>query len=314
MKSLFYGTLALDDIDLPSVSIRGIPGGSGVFGTLAASIFCDTGIVSVLGSDFPKEFLKKMEKKGVNTAVLQRSKKLSFRWGAKYSDDLSEVKTVNRELNALEDFDPSKLKKIDDVKAVFVSKNSPLSQKGVFNVVPKKAIKILESRGNWITNERTALKKVLKEVDIFFVNEEELGLLVQKDLPIPEMMERVMLLGPKIIVFKRGEHGLVMYGKYGTMIVPSYPLTYAIDPTGAGDSLAGSLVGILGCMGELNEKNMKTALVLASTVSSFVVEDYGTASLEELTLNEVINRASMYLGQLPSLADLRVEKVEKRIK
>jgi sugar/nucleoside kinase (ribokinase family) len=312
MKSLFYGALALDDIDLPSLSMRDVPGGYGVYGTLAASIFCDVGLLSVLGADFPKRFLKTMEKRGVNTSLVQKSKKPSFRWEAKYSHENSKIVTINREFNSFKDFDPKKLKGLSAVKAVFVSKNDPVVQKQILDAVPKKAIKIIETERNWITNQRKDVLKAMKDVDIILINEREMRLLVKEDFSIPLMVEKLMLLGPKVVILKRGEQGLVMYGKYGTMIVPCYPLTYAVDSVGVGSSLAGALVGILGCMEELNAKNLKTALILASTVSSFVVEDYGTGVLEELTINEVINRASRYLGQLPSMYDLRSEKVERK--
>ena len=312
MKALFYGALALDDIEIPDVSLKDVPGGYGVYGTLAGAIFCDIGLLSVLGSDFPRKFVKKMEKRGVNTSLLQRSKKPSFKWEARYSSDISKVVTVSREKNAFEDLDFRKIKGVRDVKAVFVSKANPATQLKLINAMPKKSIKIYETNRDYITNLRKGVLKALKKVDIFLISEDEIRYLVKEDFSIPLMVEKIMMMGPKVVILKKGEQGFVMYGKCGTMIVPAYPLAYAVDSIGAGSAMAGALTGILGCMGELSAKNLKTALILANTVASFVVEDYGTRMLEELTLTEVINRASMYLSQLPSLYDLRAESMEKK--
>lgn len=313
MKSLFYGPISMDDIVLPDMSMKDMPGGYGVYGSLAGSIFCDIGLVSVLGSDFPKKFIKKMQKRGINTSLVQKSNKPCFHWEARYSSDISKVVTISRELNAFGDFDPKKLKGLSEVKAVYVSKSDPILQKKVMDAVPKKAIKIFESGKNWITNQRKDVIKAMKNADVFLVNEDEIRHLIKEDFSVPLMIERVMMLGPKVVVLKKEDQGLVMYGKYGTMIVPGYPLIYAVDSIGVGSAMAGALVGILGCMEDLNAKNLKTALILANTVASFVVEDYGTTVLEDLTLTEVINRASMYLSQLPSLYDLRAEGMEKKI-
>lgn len=300
MKTLFYGMLALDDIELPHHELTGSIGGSASYGSLAASLFSPVMLASVIGNDFPKEFVAILNRKGVDTHATQQSKKPSAVWQARYSEDLSEVKTLYREYNAFEDFNPSLLKgRLSDVSVAFLSKNDPDIQSQIIDLLPKDSFVIVESRVTWISGKRHRLSEVLKKADVYFLDEEEAHLLVGRDTPVPEMIEQVMLMGPKTVVFKRGEHGLIMYGKKGIMIVPPYPLAYAVDPSGAGDVLGGAMAGVLCRLGKTGDKEVKTALLIASIVSSFVVEDYGTEALVNLTLDEVLNRTEVFLRQLP---------------
>jgi sugar/nucleoside kinase (ribokinase family) len=305
MKSALFGSLSLDQINLPGTETMNLVGGSALYASLASSLFCETGILGVLGNDYPKEPLALLEKKGIDTTLLQHSKKPSFRWSADYSADLSQALTTNRSFNSFADFDVSLLKgKMSEVKAIYVGKNDPTTQKALFDLTQKKAIQIMSTRANWITNRREDLEKALASADIFLLHDRELKLLVGPNLSLPEMIEKAMTLGPKVIVLMRDEHGLVMYGKMGNMVVPSYPMAFAVDPTGAGDAFGGALTGVLGCLGKLTPTTMRKALVLASIVASYVVEDYGTASLENLTVSQVRNRATLFLAQLPTSVDI----------
>jgi sugar/nucleoside kinase (ribokinase family) len=309
-KALFFGTLALDDIELPSIHLEKSPGGSAGYGSMAAALFSPVLVSSVVGKDFPKKYLDLMKSKGVDLSLVQKSAKLSSRWRARYSDDLSDVKTLLREYNAFEDYDPMRLaNKVDDVGAAFLSKNDPELQLEIIKLLPEKATVIVESRGAWITEKRAKLIEVLQRADVYYLDEWEASLLVGGDTPVPEMIEKVMHMGPKVVVFKRGEHGLVMYGQKGTMIVPPYPLAYAIDPTGAGDVLGGGVAGVLAKLEAFDDDCMKTALILASITSSFVVEDYATEALHDLNLEEVVNRSRIFLKQLPNESEINMKKV-----
>lgn len=305
MKTALFGSLSIDQINLPGTETMELVGGSALYASLAAALFCEAGVLSVLGNDFPKDPMALLKKKHVNTTLLQRSKKPSFRWSADYSGDLSRASTTNRSFNSFAEFDSKRLKgKLSDVKAIYVGKNDPILQRELFGLTSKNAIQIMSTRANWITNRRDDLKMALERADIFLLHDEELKLLVGPHLSLPEMIEKAMALGPKVIVLMRDEHGLVMYGKMGTMVVPSYPMAFAVDPTGAGDAFGGALTGVLGCLGRLTPKTMRKALVLASIVASYVVEDYGIASLENLTISQIMNRAKLFLTQLPTNGDI----------
>ncbi|OGV92781.1 hypothetical protein A3B57_02095 [Microgenomates group bacterium RIFCSPLOWO2_01_FULL_47_10] len=314
MKAAFFGAVSLDDITLPSMCLTKTVGGSAVYGALAGNLFCRTGMISVLGADFSKNYVTFLKQKGIDTSLLQKSKKPSFRWVAEYSSDLTMVKTINREPGAFADFDAKKLKgKLKSIKALFVSKNNPIEQLAVLKAAPKDTIRIMATRSNWITNYRENLKKALAYTDLFLIHDSELKLLVGESSSLPEMIEQAMHYGPKVIVLMRGEHGLVMYGSMGTMIVPSYPLAYAVDPTGAGDVFGGSLAGGLASLGKLTPSTMRKALILASMAASFVVEDYGTKALENLTIKEVVNRTKMFLHQLPTGVDVPMTIKNSRV-
>jgi sugar/nucleoside kinase (ribokinase family) len=300
MQALFWGVLALDDLSLPTAQLDNKIGGSAAFGALASSFFAPTILASVMGNDFPQSFMNELKKRGVITDNVRRSKKPSFKWVGRYSPDLAAVQTINREMNSFEDFRVGDYKgKLDDVGAAFLSKNDPEIQLELLELLPEKAVTIMETRESWMVDKREVIMRVMKLIDVFLVREEEAQVLLGESLPVPEMIEKILHMGPKVIVFKKGEHGLVMYGKMGTMLVPSYPFVYAVDPTGAGDVLGGTIAGVLAALGRFDVEAMKTAVVLAGIMASFTVEDYGVDSLIELTKDAIANRTKLFLRQLP---------------
>ena len=300
MKSFICPTLAIDDITLPDTVLTKVVGGSSTYAALASSLFAPTVLGSIVGNDFPEKYLTFLAKRGVDTRGVQHSKKPSFHWVAKYSDDLHDVKTIKNELNAFEDFRVPPLKKYTKgCYSAFISNIDPDIQLKILKLLPKKTITIIDSMDLWMIEKLPALKKAIKLADIFMVSEPEAEVLVQEKLPLPSLIERLMLLGPKVVIYKRGEHGIAMYGKMGTLIVPSYPLTFAVDPSGAGDALGGAIAGVLSRLGRFDRQSMASAMVLGSIIASFTVEGYGTEGLEQVILPEVINRAKVFLSQLP---------------
>lgn len=311
MYSLVIGGIAIDDIQLPHETLTGVVGGSAIYGSLASSIFTPTYLGGVMGEEFPKDFHKRMIDLGIDMSMLQRSKKPSFHWSARYSSDLSTVTTLHQQLNAFEDFKTPNFKDAQSpIAAAFVSNIDPEIQIKILNSLPKKTIKIIDSMDLWVVEKRKQLREAISLADILLINEAEMQLFVPEPIPVVDKVEKMMEIGPKVVIYKRGEYGLTMYGKLGTMTIPSYPLSYAVDPSGAGDVLGGSLAGVLARYHSLTPKAMKTAIVLASIVASYVVEDYVTDGVIDLTLEEVLNRTKLFLTQLPSdeeidLASLR---------
>jgi sugar/nucleoside kinase (ribokinase family) len=181
------------------------------------------------------------------------------------------------------------------------------TQLKVLRQIPKKTIKIVSSMGIFIVQDKDGVLDVFKKSDIVLLSEKEARLLTQDESTIPEIIERVMISGPKVVILKSGKHGFTMYGRMGTLIVPSYPLAFAVDPTGAGDALGGALAGALAQFNRFDRGSVTTAAVLASIVASFTVEGLGTQSLEDLTVEEVYNRTTVFMGQLPNSDSLRVD-------
>jgi sugar/nucleoside kinase (ribokinase family) len=309
MNVLVCGSTAFDSIKLPSVTTDNEVGGAGVYASVAASIFAPTRLASSIGIDFSEDFLNVLKGKGVDLSLVQKSNKKTFHWTARYSNDLSECVVVNREFGADADFKPSLLKgKVNDVQVAFLAKIDPKIQLEVISLLPKKTIIIIESAPRWTTTERNILKEVLKRTDVFMVSSEEAGLLVDVEPSVPHLIEQILQMGPKVVVFKKGEFGLTMYGKMGNMVVPSYPFAYAVDPTGAGDVLGGSIAGVLAKLGTFDTPSLKKAVLIGSTMASFTVEDYGLNSLLRVTYEEVINRTKLFLNQLPAAHLLPLEK------
>lgn len=310
MKSLILGTFNIDDITLPKESLKKVVGGAASYAALASSLFASTGVGGMAGADFPQDFINTLIKKGVDVSNIQRSEKPSFRWKALYSNDLTDLQTTYQAMNASADLD---VEKIDGVaafaKVVFFSNLDPSAQLKMINKVPSHVIKLLDSMDLWIVEKREVLREVLSKVDIYFVSEQEAKLLVGKSLPIHEMVNEIMQLGPKVVVIKKGQNGLSMFGAFGTLSIPSYPMVHVIDPSGAGDSLGGATAGVLARLGSFTFESVATALFMGSVVSSFVVEGYTLEPLIGLTMDEVMNRADMYMKQLPNKDLLLLDRI-----
>jgi sugar/nucleoside kinase (ribokinase family) len=298
--ALVIGGVALDEIALPTTHLTNVVGGSAVYGALASILFSPTFISGVYGSDFPQDYLKRLEDKGIETSFLKASQKASFRWSGKYSQDLASITNINESIGAFEDFKvPQFGKKKDLIAAAFIANNDPESQIEIMENLNSGTIKILDSMDLWVLDKRQSLMNAIKLADVLLINEAEAHLLFRGLTAVPDLMEKIMRLGPKVVIYKRGEHGVVMYGRLGTLVVPSYPLSYAIDPSGAGDVFGGALAGVLSRFGTLDERSIKTAVLLASITSSFVVENYATDGIIDVHAEEVKNRANLFFKTMP---------------
>lgn len=309
MRSALFGSLSIDEIRLPGTPAFQAVSGSAYYSSLASALFCDSVLLGVAGKDYSKKSLQALAARGIDLSLLQHSKKPAVKRVVEYSTESGEATTLFRANNCFDDFSPQLLKgKLTQVQSMYVGKNNPAFQLELFKLMPKSAVQIMSTRPYWIVYEREKLEKALKLTDIFLLHDKELKLLVGEGYTLPEMIEKVMSYGPRVVVLMRDEHGLVVYGRMGTMVVPSFPLAFAVDPTGAGDAFGGALSGVLACLNGLTTKNLRKALILASVVSSFVVEDYGPNTLNTLTLKQVINRAQLFLNQLPTTDDIVNEK------
>ncbi|RLE45559.1 hypothetical protein DRJ25_05480 [Candidatus Woesearchaeota archaeon] len=310
MKSLILGTFNIDDISLPNTQLSKVVGGAASYAALASALFATTGVGGVAGNDFPKEFVSQLEEKGVDISNIQYVDSPSFRWKAMYSADLNNLKTTYQSMNASKELDVEKINgRSKTAKVVFFSNLDPNHQLKMIEKTPKHVIKLLDSMDLWIEEKRDVLKKVLKQVDIYFVSEHEASILIGKQLPLHDMITEVMRLGPRVVVIKKGRHGLSMYGELGTLAIPSYPLAHVLDPSGAGDSLGGATAGALARLGKFDFESVATALFMGSVVASFVIEGYTHDVLLNLTLDEVLNRSEFYLKQLPNTDNMLIDNI-----
>ncbi len=285
---LIVGSMAFDDLELPTVTARDVVGGAATYAALSASLFTRPRVVAVVGRDFPREVLSEFEGRGIDTAGIEHAEGQTFRWAGRYSEHLDSRVTLDTQLNVFAEFRPRLPEQYRQTRSVLLANIHPALQLSVLDqLTTRPRLVVADTMNFWIERERTTLERVLGRVDTLVINDEELRLLAGEH-SIRKAARTVLRMGPSRLICKRGEFGSLLFDEHGIFCAPPYPLEHAIDPTGAGDTFAGALVGFL-CRAEtLDEATLRRALLVASAVASFTVEDVGTrrlATLDEPGMN-----------------------------
>ena len=295
-KLLAVGTVAFDAIETPFGKTNKILGGSGTFVGLAASQFgIETGIVSVVGGDFPEAYLSMMNEKGINTDGIEIIKSgKTFFWSGRYHNDMNSRDTLITELNVLEDFKPVVPEKFRDAKIVMLGNLHPSVQDSVIaQMTEKPTLIVLDTMNFWMNIALEELHQVLKKVDVITINDEEARQL-SGEYSLVNAAKKIHEMGPKFVVIKKGEHGALLFNEGNMFFAPALPLAEVFDPTGAGDTFAGGFCGYLAKTGDISFENMKNAIIYGSNLASFCVEKFGTERMQELTSEELINRLQAF--------------------
>ncbi|NVJ89437.1 MAG: bifunctional hydroxymethylpyrimidine kinase/phosphomethylpyrimidine kinase [Flavobacteriaceae bacterium] len=295
-KLLAVGTVAFDAIETPFGKTDKILGGSGTFVGLAASQFdVQTGIVSVVGEDFPESYLTMMNAKGINTdgiEVIKGGK--TFFWSGKYHNDMNSRDTLITELNVLENFEPVVPDNFKDADIVMLGNLHPLVQASVLEQMSKRPkLVVLDTMNFWMDISLNELHDVLKKVDVVTINDEEARQL-SGEYSLVNAAKKIHKMGPKYVVIKKGEHGALLFNEGNMFFAPALPLAEVFDPTGAGDTFAGGFCGYLTKTKDISFENMKNAIIYGSNLASFCVEKFGTERMQELTQEEVSNRLQAF--------------------
>ncbi len=295
-KLLVVGTVAFDAIETPFGKTNKILGGSGTFVGLAAAQFgVSTGVVSVVGGDFPKSYLEMMNERGIHTdgvEIVEQGK--TFFWSGKYHNDMNSRDTLVTELNVLENFSPVVPQTFKDAEIVMLGNLHPQVQKSVLdqmNVKPK--LVILDTMNFWMDSALEDLFEVLKRIDVITINDEEARQL-SGEYSLVNAARKIHTMGPKYVVIKKGEHGALMFNEGKMFYAPALPLAEVFDPTGAGDTFAGGFSGYLAKTKDLSFENMKNAVIYGSNLASFCVEKFGTERMENLHIDEVQDRLKTF--------------------
>ncbi len=295
-KLLAVGTVAFDAIETPFGKTDKILGGSGTFVGLAASQFgVDTGVVSVVGGDFPQSYIDMMHSKGINTdgvEVIKEGK--TFFWSGKYHNDMNSRDTLVTELNVLEHFAPVVPENFKDAEIVMLGNLHPLTQASVLDQMkntPK--LVVLDTMNFWMDIALNDLHEVMKRIDVITINDEEARQL-SGEYSLVNAAKKIHEMGPKYVVIKKGEHGALLFHQENMFYAPALPLAEVFDPTGAGDTFAGGFCGYLAKTGDVSFDNMKNAIIYGSNLASFCVEKFGTSRMEELTQDEVKERLKAF--------------------
>ncbi|WP_299048163.1 PfkB family carbohydrate kinase [uncultured Polaribacter sp.] len=295
-KLLAVGTVAFDAIETPFGKTDKILGGSGTFVGLAASQFgIETGVVSVVGGDFPQSYLEMMNAKGINTDGIEIVKEgKTFFWSGKYHNDMNSRDTLITELNVLETFEPVVPESFKDAGIVMLGNLHPLTQASVLDQM-KEAPKlvVLDTMNFWMDIALNDLHTVLKRVDVITINDEEARQL-SGEYSLVNAAKKIHEMGPKYVVIKKGEHGALLFNEGNMFFAPALPLAEVFDPTGAGDTFAGGFCGYLAKTEDISFENMKNAIIYGSNLASFCVEKFGTERMQELTKQEVKSRLQAF--------------------
>ncbi|MBT7135283.1 MAG: sugar kinase [Polaribacter sp.] len=295
-KLLAVGTVAFDAIETPFGKTDKILGGSGTFVGLAASQFgVKTGIVSVVGGDFPSSHIEMMNSKGIDTKGIEIIKEgKTFFWSGKYHNDMNSRDTLITELNVLENFTPVVPDEFKDAAIVMLGNLHPLTQASVLDQMTKKPkLVVLDTMNFWMDIALKDLHTVLKRVDVITINDEEARQL-SGEYSLVNAAKKIHEMGPKYVVIKKGEHGALLFNNENMFYAPALPLAEVFDPTGAGDTFAGGFCGYLSKTGNISFENMKSAIIYGSNLASFCVEKFGTERLQELTNIEVKDRLEAF--------------------
>ncbi len=297
--SIVVGSVAFDTIETKFGKKEYIVGGSATYYSYAASLFETPKIVAVVGEDFPEEELSFMEQKGIDTKGIKKEKGKTFYWAGKYSEDFNSRTTLTTELNVFEQFKPEIPSNFLNDKFIFLANISPDLQLEVLEKTKeiKDRIIIMDTMNLWINIAKEKLLSVLKDVNIFILNDEEAELLTGEKYAL-EAAYKIKELGPECVIVKKGAHGSLVLYNDSVFIFPPYPVRKVVDPTGAGDTYAGGFVGYLSKTGNLELQNIKKAVVYGTIVSSFTIEDFGVERIKKLSLNEVEERLNTYKEML----------------
>jgi sugar/nucleoside kinase (ribokinase family) len=279
---LIVGSMAFDDLDLPSGAAKDVVGGSATYAAIAASLYAPARVVAVVGDDFPATTVSLLEGRGVDTAGIERASGKTFRWAGRYAANLASRETLDTQLNVFADFRPKLPARYTDSKIVLLGNIHPALQLDVLRQAESPKLVVADTMNFWISGERKTLLEVLAKVDALVVNDEEIRQLAG-DHNLKRSARAVLGMGPKRLVVKRGDAGAMLFDESGTFFAPAYPLETEVDPTGAGDTFAGAILGFLARAEQLDHAAWRQALLVGSTVASFCVEGVGTAALVKLT-------------------------------
>jgi sugar/nucleoside kinase (ribokinase family) len=290
LSILVVGSVALDSIETPKGKIEETPGGAAIYFSIAASLFTKIRVVGVIGSDFPSEYITLLEERGVDLRGLERREGKTFRWSGKYDASLSEVKTLDTQLNLFESFRSSLPPEYRETKVVFLANIDPELQMQVLAQVRNPKFVACDTMNFWIRRKRESLLSTLEKVHLVLMNDSEIRELFD-EYNLIKAAWKLLSIGPKWVVVKKGEHGALLISNSTCFPLPAYPLDEVCDPTGAGDSFAGGLLGYLSRSdGFTSIEEMKKALVFGTIIASFTIEGFGLSRLKLISLKDVEKR------------------------
>ena len=293
MSILVLGTVALDTVKTPYGRRVKMLGGSAAYFSMAARLFSDVHLVAIIGRDFPQRYINFLQNKGIVLTSLIRSQGKTFQWAGEYRGDLNTALTLSTELGVLTTFRPSVCDNQKCIKNIFLANIDPELQERLLKSMRSPQLVALDSMNYWINNKPKQLLRLLKKVDIYVANDQEARALSGESNLI-QAAKSLRSRGPKMVLIKKGEHGVLFYSDKFIFALPAYPTDKVIDPTGAGDTFAGGFMGYLAKVRKINSLNLKKALAYGTVAASFNIEDFGIKKTGCLSLRDLERRLETF--------------------
>ena len=298
MPLLVVGSVAFDCVETPTDKRDDVLGGSAVFFSYAASFFSPVRMIGAVGEDWPEEHTSMLENKGIDTSGLQVIPGgKTFRWRGRYLPNMNDRETIEVHLNVLDEFQPKLGVSHQDCRFLFLGNASPAVQLNVLEQAKNAELIVADTMDLWINIQRDELGELLKKIDGLVLNDAEAKLLAD-DENLVRAGHAIRAMGPKFVVIKKGEHGAMFFSEHEMYVMPAFPTENVLDPTGAGDSFAGGMMGHLAALGRFDPQSLKEALAYGTVTASFTVEDFSLDRLEKLDRSMVDQRFKEYQQML----------------
>ncbi|MCI0492298.1 MAG: PfkB family carbohydrate kinase [Planctomycetes bacterium] len=298
MSLLVVGSVAIDNVETPDARRDDLLGGSATHFSYAASFFTRVRLVGVVGEDFPRTHIDLLSQRGIDTSGLQVvSGGRTFRWTGRYQPNMNDRETLDVQLNVFGQFDPVLSDDYRLAKYVFLANGVPSVQMKVLDQVPGCRLAVADTMELWIEQTRDDVMELFQRIDGLVINDSEAKLLTgTTNLALAGHLVRAM--GPKFVVIKKGEHGAMFFSEHEMYVLPAYPTSRVVDPTGAGDSFAGGMMGYLTEQDNFDPKTLKTAMAYGILVASFNVEGFGLERMQKISRDDIEARLAEYRQML----------------
>ena len=294
IKLVIVGSIGIDSIETPYAKEKNILGGSASYACVAASFFSNIGMIGVIGSDFPNSFKKLWKDMDINLDGLQIQEGKTFRWSGKYEENMDNRETISTELNVFENFQPSIPNNYKNVPYLFLGNIHPKLQLDVLNKMNSPKFVLIDTMDLWINTAKKELEEVISKSNMLTLNESEARLYTNKNDLICAAKE-LLKIGPDYILIKKGVNGAILYSKDSIFLLHAYPVETCCDPTGAGDSFAGGLMGFLSKYDTINEKTIREAMTYGTITASFGIEEFSLNKFQKINKKDIDNRVSKFL-------------------
>ena len=287
-----FGSVAFDTIGTPTKVLKNVLGGAATFASISASFFVKPGLIAVIGKDFPKKYHKILSKR-LDLKGLSIKDGKTFRYSGVYDKTLSSRRTLRTDLNVLKNFKPTVPDSYRKSEFVYLANNDPDQNTALIKEFDNVKFSMCDTVDFWISTKRSSVIRMFKQVDAVVINDEEAKLLT-KEFNLIKCAKKIMGYGPKYVIIKKGEHGSLLFFEDLIFSSPAVSLENVVDPTGAGDSFAGAMMGYLTNKKKTDLASIKKSVVFGNVMGSFAVEDYGTGGLLRIKKSDIKKRMSQY--------------------